>query len=66
MADGSITPQWDGDTILPDVGTWSYHLGGMEGMRQKGWTIFTVVRLKHICEQLQIPFQHLGQGDNQV
>lgn len=66
LADGSITPQWDGDTVLPDVGTWSDYLGGREGMRQKGWTIFTVVILKHICEQLQIPFQLLGQGDNQI
>lgn len=66
LADGSITPRWDEDTILPDIGTWSDHLGGMEGMRQKGWTIFTVLIRKHICEQLQIPFQLLGQGDNQV
>lgn len=56
LADGSITSQWDENTVIPDIGTWSDHLGGMEGMRQKGWTIFTVIILKHICEQLQIPF----------
>lgn len=38
----------------------------MKGMRQKGWTIFTVIILKHICEKLQVPFQLLGQGDIQV
>lgn len=44
LADGSITPQWDGNTIIPDIGTWSDRLGGMEGMRQKRWTIFTVFK----------------------
>lgn len=66
LADGSIAPEWDGDTILPGLGIWSDHLGGMKGMRQKGWTIFTVIILKHICEKLQVPFQLLGQGDIQV
>lgn len=26
LADGSITPEWDGDTILPGLGIWSDHL----------------------------------------
>lgn len=45
LVDGSITSQWDGNTIIPDIGSWSDCLGGMEGMRLKGWTIFTVFKL---------------------
>lgn len=66
LADGSITPRWIGDRMIEGPGVWSNHLGGIEGMRQKGWTVFTVVLLKYVCEYNQVPFQLMGQGDNQV
>nr|DAZ90831.1 TPA_asm: polyprotein [Spinach virus 1_Tur] len=42
------------------------HLGGMEGLRQKGWTIATVCLLCYIADQYRIKINLLGQGDNQV
>lgn len=35
-------------------------------MRQKGWTIFTVVILKMLSDKLNVKSQLMGQGDNQV
>ncbi|UHK03291.1 MAG: RNA-dependent RNA polymerase [Hangzhou nephotettix cincticeps rhabdovirus 1] len=66
LADGSITPLFDRDRMILDLGTWSDHLGGIEGLRQKGWTVFTVVILKMIADRMNIRSQLLGQGDNQV
>ncbi|DBA36760.1 TPA_asm: L [Peat soil associated betacytorhabdovirus 2] len=42
------------------------HLGGFEGLRQKGWTIFTVVLIHYCCRKLNIDWKLMGQGDNQV
>ncbi|DAZ85728.1 polymerase [Zostera-associated varicosavirus 1] len=42
------------------------HLGGFEGLRQKGWTVATVCLLAYTAYQLKIDMQLLGQGDNQV
>lgn len=66
LADGTITPEWDGFIMKEGLGTWRSHLGGIEGLRQKGWTVFTAVILKYICDWRQIKYQLLGQGDNQV
>lgn len=67
LADGSITPEWVTNRRMKEgPGVWSHHLGGIEGLRQKGWTIFTVVILKYICELNQTSCQLMGQGDNQV
>lgn len=54
LADGTITPEVrereDGSIYLPEQpGVWTGHLGGIEGLRQKGWTIFTVAILKHVA-----------------
>lgn len=67
LADGSITPKFhpDGEMII-EPGIWKDHLGGMEGMRQKPWTIFTVIMLKIISDRLNGHSQLMGQGDNQV
>ncbi|UHK03252.1 MAG: RNA-dependent RNA polymerase [Hangzhou rhabdovirus 5] len=65
LADGTITPIQDGEWI-DDPRVWTNHLGGIEGLRQKGWTIWTVVLLKYICEEHKIKCQIMGQGDNQV
>lgn len=66
LADGTITPDFQNGEMVADLGVWRNHLGGMEGMRQKGWTVFTAVILKYICELRQMSYQLLGQGDNQV
>lgn len=50
----------DGPTV------WSDHLGGVEGLRQKGWTIFTVAILRFVCDNLGVSCEIMGQGDNQV
>ena len=54
LADGSITPQFEpGTTVMIEVpGIWKEHLGGIEGLRQKGWTIFTVILLRFIADLL--------------
>lgn len=66
LADGTITPELRSGEMVEDLGVWRNHLWGMEGMRQKGWTVFTAVILKYICELRQMSYQLLGQGDNQV
>ncbi|DBA36780.1 TPA_asm: L [Populus betacytorhabdovirus 1] len=48
------------------VNSYRGHIGGFEGLRQKGWTIFTVVVIKMICEKHKIQYKLMGQGDNQV
>lgn len=67
LADGTITPKWENPmTMKEGIGVWRGHLGGIAGMRQKGWTIFTVIILKYVCELNQTSCELLGQGDNQV
>ncbi|DBA36821.1 TPA_asm: L [Trifolium betacytorhabdovirus 1] len=69
LADGSYIPQFDENLDLletdPDL-AYEGHLGGFEGLRQKGWTIFTVVLISYVCNQLGIKYKLMGQGDNQV
>ncbi|AJG39134.1 RNA-dependent RNA polymerase [Shuangao Bedbug Virus 2] len=69
LADGSYLPTPHPTIpkrLVEDEGTWSNHLGGIEGLRQKGWTIFTVVVLRMVCEEMGISVNIMGQGDNQV
>lgn len=66
LADGTITPFDKAGNLIDSDGIWFDHLGGIEGLRQKGWTIFTVVLLKYIAEVNDIKCQIMGQGDNQV
>ncbi|ARS22495.1 putative L protein [Maize associated rhabdovirus] len=69
LADGSYTPDIDEDLNLHEKDNnlaYEGHIGGFEGLRQKGWTIFTVVMIAHICDQLGIQYRLMGQGDNQV
>ncbi|DAZ90641.1 TPA_asm: polyprotein [Aponogeton virus 1] len=42
------------------------HIGGFEGLRQKGWTLATVCLLSYIADSMKIKINLLGQGDNQV
>lgn len=67
LADGSMTPSFNANgEMLIESGIWRDHLGGVEGMRQKGWTIFTVVILKILSDTLNVKSQLMGQGDNRV
>nr|UUL70679.1 polymerase [Colocasia bobone disease-associated virus] len=69
LADGSYTPRLTEDLECiesdPDL-AYTGHIGGFEGLRQKGWTIFTVVLIAYVCDELGIHYKLMGQGDNQV
>ncbi|WPV62811.1 MAG: RNA-dependent RNA polymerase [Wenzhou bat rhabdovirus 2] len=60
--------RYDGPSIRPLSGenVWDHHLGGIEGLRQKGWTLLTIATLKEIADRHHVSMQLLGQGDNQV
>lgn len=49
-----------------DSRSWCHHFGGMEGLRQKGWTIGTVLLIRYIERSFSINSRLLGQGDNQI
>ena len=68
IADGSYLPtaNEDEDGLVLDEGCWNNHLGGMEGLRQKGWTIFTIAILRYAADQMRVRCKIMGQGDNQV
>ncbi|APG78739.1 RNA-dependent RNA polymerase [Hubei diptera virus 11] len=61
-------PDYDIFTKLPIPGDYYYnnHKGGMEGMRQKLWTIITIAIIKYSAETLNLRITVIGQGDNQV
>ncbi|DBA36704.1 TPA_asm: L [Leucadendron betacytorhabdovirus 1] len=69
LADGSYILQLDHnlDLVEPDSSkAYQGHMGGFEGLRQKGWTIFTVCLISEICDRLGVDWRLMGQGDNQV
>nr|QMP82336.1 RNA-dependent RNA polymerase [Blattodean rhabdo-related virus OKIAV14] len=67
LADGTYCPKQGRDGRLrEDKYCWSNHLGGIEGLRQKGWTIFTVCIIRLAARDKQMRFKLMGQGDNQV
>ncbi|DBA36767.1 TPA_asm: L [Pentaphragma betacytorhabdovirus 1] len=70
LADGSFLPKLDKDHNLAEDSdpnkSYNNHAGGFEGLRQKGWTIFTVIIIAFICDKLGIKYKLMGQGDNQV
>lgn len=45
---------------------WYDHLGGFEGLRQKGWTLITIGLLLLVEYKTAIRSYILGQGDNQI
>ncbi|DBA36644.1 TPA_asm: L [Dryobalanops betacytorhabdovirus 1] len=57
-----------GIRVLKTDGITSYigHIGGFEGLRQKGWTIFTVSVIRMILSEFPVKYKLMGQGDNQV
>ncbi|DBA36832.1 TPA_asm: L [Zanthoxylum betacytorhabdovirus 1] len=54
--------------FLLEDGEYSYkgHIGGFEGLRQKGWTVFTVSVIKMVLAEYPVSYKLMGQGDNQV
>ncbi|DBA37095.1 TPA_asm: L [Ocimum alphacytorhabdovirus 1] len=68
LADGSYVPQFDnnGMPIVEEPKSFRNHQGGMEGLRQKGWTIYTVCGLEVILSKYDCEYKIMGMGDNQV
>ncbi|DBA36997.1 TPA_asm: L [Cynara alphacytorhabdovirus 1] len=67
LADGSYLPRYAGsELIVEEPYSFTGHKGGMEGLRQKGWTLFTVVCLDYILSHHNCQYQIMGMGDNQV
>lgn len=68
LADGSYVPAMDSQGNFTPEPPYSFtgHKGGQEGLRQKGWTIFTVVCLDWICRKHNCTYKIMGMGDNQV
>ncbi|CAH2618932.1 L RNA-dependent RNA polymerase [Tree fern varicosa-like virus] len=66
-ASGKYVPEVVDDVLIPDPPMAYYgHLGGFEGLRQKGWTLTTVLILAYISDEMRIRAGLMGQGDNQV
>ncbi|DAZ87278.1 TPA_asm: RNA-dependent RNA polymerase [Arceuthobium sichuanense virus 2] len=64
---GLYEPKVLGRTLVEDPPmSYKGHLGGFEGLRQKGWTVATVCLIAYIADSMKINFKLLGQGDNQV
>ena len=61
-------PDYDPHTNEPIEGVFYYnnHLGGMEGMRQKLWTIITISIIKLAAHNMSLNISIVCQGDNQV
>ncbi|DBA37237.1 TPA_asm: L [Wurfbainia alphacytorhabdovirus 1] len=67
LADGSYVPDVQtGKLVINEPFSFSDHQGGMEGLRQKGWTLFTIVCLDMICSRHHCTFTSMGMGDNQI
>nr|WNV48285.1 MAG: RNA-dependent RNA polymerase [Cnidium virus 2] len=67
LADGSYIPKVrNGELQIEEPFAFTGHRGGMEGLRQKGWTIFTVCCLNMVCSKYNCTYKIMGMGDNQV
>ncbi|UUG74123.1 MAG: RNA-dependent RNA polymerase [XiangYun mono-chu-like virus 11] len=68
LANGHILPELSdcGKKLKDGPTVWSNHLGGVEGLRQKGWTVFTVSLIKKVARMFGLNCTLMGQGDNQV
>ncbi|DAF42345.1 TPA_asm: L [Nymphaea alba virus 1] len=67
LADGSYLPNTTAGTLeVKEPFSFTNHQGGMEGLRQKGWTIFTVCGLETILSKYNCSYKIMGMGDNQV
>lgn len=63
-----LTPPKIGENGNPIEGDFCHYdqLGGFEGMRQKAWTLSTIMIIKLALAECNIQGETMGQGDNQV
>lgn len=63
-----LTPPKIGEDGEPEEGDYCHYdqYGGLEGMRQKAWTITTIMLIKIALDETQTEGTTMGQGDNQV
>ncbi|XP_045539875.1 uncharacterized protein LOC123722369 [Papilio machaon] len=63
-----LTPPEIGPDGEPLAGDYCHYnqLGGFEGMRQKAWTLTTIMIIKIALEECNIQGEVMGQGDNQI
>lgn len=63
-----LTPPRIGLNGDPESGDFCHYdqLGGFEGMRQKAWTITTIMVIKLALDDCNLSGETMGQGDNQV
>ncbi|AJG39155.1 RNA-dependent RNA polymerase [Wuhan Ant Virus] len=66
LLNGSYLPTYRGGHFISDLGSWYGHLGGIEGLRQKGWTLWTISLILLAAENYPIRLKLMGQGDNQI
>nr|DBA37013.1 TPA_asm: L [Fagopyrum alphacytorhabdovirus 1] len=67
LADGTYLPNISGGILqVEEPLSFRGHKGGMEGLRQKGWTVFTVCGLEVILSRHNCTYKIMGMGDNQV
>ncbi|QMP82314.1 RNA-dependent RNA polymerase [Coleopteran arli-related virus OKIAV107] len=57
--------RWKQNITDDDDLLWKNHLGGFEGIRQKGWTLVTILLLLIVELRTGIKSYIIGQGDNQ-
>nr|WPV62714.1 MAG: RNA-dependent RNA polymerase [Wufeng shrew rhabdovirus 10] len=66
LADNSVKlPNKDGK-LTYGPGVMFHHLGGIEGLRQKGWTVVTSSLIQYVSRKFNFKTEVIGQGDNQV
>lgn len=63
-----LTPPKIGPDGEPEPGDFCHYdqLGGFEGMRQKAWTLVTIMIIKLALDDCNLTGNTMGQGDNQV
>ncbi|CAB3222679.1 unnamed protein product [Arctia plantaginis] len=66
LVDGSYLPTVAPTGLKTDLGCWKYHFGAIEGMRQNGWTLWTVILIRLVAEEFNFKLSIMGQGDNQM
>lgn len=54
LLNGSYTPVYHFVKFIENLGGWYGHLGGIEELRQKGWTLWTVALILYASEGFSI------------
>ncbi|UAU42893.1 polymerase [Ouango virus] len=59
----------NGDQIINSTNiraSWNGQKGGLEGLRQKGWSLLNIILLERIARKRNTRIKLLAQGDNQI